>query len=178
MRKKIQIGQRFGKLTVIKEEGCYFNRSGIKDYIWIVKCKCGNEFSIFRNSLYNAKHCKKCAVKHLIIKDTTNSTIWKNIITHAKLKNLTMSKEITRKYLYNLYIKQNKKCALSGRDIYLAASRKDKKENTASLDRIDSSKGYLINNIQWVDKRINIMKWAYPQDHFIKLCEKVATNNK
>ena len=178
MREKIQIGQKFGKLTVIGKEGYRFSPSGIKNEAWRVKCKCGNEFSILKESLYNAKQCRTCAMKHTILKNTVNNAIWSNIITHTRLKNLTLSKEITKKYLYDLYIKQNKKCALSGRDIYLSASKSDKKENTASVDRIDSSKGYIPINVQWVHKRINIMKWAYSQDYFIELCEKVANNNK
>ena len=47
-------------------------------------------------------------------------------------------------------------------------------ENTASLDRIDSSKGYVKDNVQWVHKDINRMKWNFPQDKFVKLCSFVA----
>lgn len=46
--------------------------------------------------------------------------------------------------------------------------------NTASLDRIDSSKPYIIDNIQWVHKDINFMKRTYSHDYFIKLCKLVA----
>jgi hypothetical protein len=45
-------------------------------------------------------------------------------------------------------------------------------------DRIDSSKGYVVGNIQWVHKHINKMKNKYPQDHFIEMCRLVAENNK
>ena len=107
----------------------------------------------------------------------TNTITWQNIRRKRK-KNIEVSPLITKEYLWILYLLQNKKCALSGQNIYLAASRKDKKENTASVDRIDSSKGYIPENVQWVHKKINKMKYNYPQDHFIKLCEKVAKNNK
>lgn len=30
---------------------------------------------------------------------------------------------------------------------------------TASLDRIDSSKGYTIDNVWWIHKQLNWMKW-------------------
>jgi hypothetical protein len=49
---------------------------------------------------------------------------------------------------------------------------------TASLDRIDSSKGYEEGNIQWVHKHINFMKRTYSQEYFIDMCKKVADNNK
>lgn len=47
---------------------------------------------------------------------------------------------------------------------------------TASLDRIDSSSGYGLENIQWLHKDINIMKNVHSQDYFLSLCKKVAAN--
>ena len=180
MKEKIKIGQKFENLTIIREDGYNISPSGVKNKAWFVKCECKNEFSILQNSLLykNTKQCKNCAPKSKILKNTVNNSIWGSIIGHTKLKNLQLPKKITRKYLYNLYIKQNKKCALSGQDIYLSASKKDKKENTASVDRIDSSKGYIPNNIQWVHKKINLMKWDFPQDYFIELCGLIAEHNK
>ena len=37
---------------------------------------------------------------------------------------------------------------------------------TASLDRIDSSKGYTEDNIQWVHKDVNQMKMDLPEQRF------------
>jgi len=79
----------------------------------------------------------------------------------------------------NLFIKQNKKCALTGLDIKFGV-RNDKitgtyEETTASLDRIDSSKGYVKGNIQWVHKDINIMKNDFNVDKFKKLCKMVIS---
>lgn len=42
---------------------------------------------------------------------------------------------------------------------------------TASLDRIDSLKGYTIDNVQWIHKHINYMKIDLTEQeffHFIK----------
>jgi hypothetical protein len=50
----------------------------------------------------------------------------------------------------------------------------NKKERTASLDRIDSSFGYIEGNVQWVHKDINIIKLDYDQDYFIKICSAVC----
>ena len=46
---------------------------------------------------------------------------------------------------------------------------------TASLDRIDSSKGYVIGNVQWVHKDINIMKNKFDNQYFIDMCKKIAS---
>jgi hypothetical protein len=43
---------------------------------------------------------------------------------------------------------------------------------------IDSSKGYIEGNIQWVHKDINNMKWDFTQEEFINYCKLVANNFK
>lgn len=47
-----------------------------------------------------------------------------------------------------------------------------------SLDRIDSSKGYIKNNIQLVLHEINTMKSNFDENRFIELCKAVYKNNK
>jgi uncharacterized protein (DUF983 family) len=95
-------------------------------------------------------------------------TYWNSVKTGARNRNIPFNIKIEQ--VWNLYVKQNKKCKLSGLDIGFIAS----KDNTASLDRIDSSKGYEINNVQWVHKDLNTMKWDLPQEKFIEMCKHVA----
>ena len=47
---------------------------------------------------------------------------------------------------------------------------------TASLDRIDSNKGYIKGNVQWVHKDVNTMKMDHTQEEFIKICTMVANH--
>ena len=44
----------------------------------------------------------------------------------------------------------------------------------ASLDRVDSKKGYIKGNIQWVHKTVNLMKSNIPQEIFLSFCKQVA----
>lgn len=54
----------------------------------------------------------------------------------------------------------------------------DTKQNLdLSLDRIDSSKGYEIGNVQWVTKYINWAKNDLSQKDFIDLCIAVANKH-
>lgn len=87
---------------------------------------------------------------------------------------------ISAKYLWWLFRKQKGKCALTGQDLTLpeSSSRENLKLSTASIDRIDSSKGYLKGNLQWVHKRINKMKMDLDQDYFIELCRKVTKHSE
>ena len=65
------------------------------------------------------------------------------------------------------------RCALTGWEIST-----DYDNCTASLDRIDSDRGYEIDNIQWVHAMVNMCKNKYPQERFISMCKAVATNHQ
>lgn len=109
---------------------------------------------------------------------------WSSIGRGAKKRGYEFS--ITIEYAWDLFIKQGRKCAISGIPIEFCkySYKKNTKKKlwndsrqTASLDRIDSSKGYIEGNIQWLHKNINIMKKDHIQSDFIKICKTIATNN-
>jgi hypothetical protein len=69
-------------------------------------------------------------------------------------------------FLWELFIKQDKKCAITGTEIDLTID--------GSVDIIDSSRGYTKGNVWWVAKDINKLKLDFTLDRFIELCEMVA----
>jgi len=81
--------------------------------------------------------------------------------------------DITLEYCWKLFILQNRKCKLSGLELFFPKRHNDK-SYTASLDRIDSSKGYIKGNVQWVHKDINIMKNKFNQNYFIQMCKNIT----
>jgi hypothetical protein len=82
--------------------------------------------------------------------------------------------DITIQQIYDLWIKQNKKCRLSGVDIDFI--RRDNGVS-ASIDRIDSSKEYTIDNVQLVHKDVNLMKNHFNQEYFICMCKMISSAN-
>jgi DNA-binding protein Fis len=88
--------------------------------------------------------------------------------------------EITMDDLVNQFNKQNGLCALSGQILTIPADNEDFRKfgHNMSLDRIDSSNGYTKQNIQWIDKRINKMKWDLPNNEFISLCSTIYNHMK
>lgn len=74
-----------------------------------------------------------------------------------------------------MYLKQNNKCALSGMSIGWS---KTGLTATASIDRIDSSEGYLMENVQLVHKDVNFMKQQFDQTYFIEMCKAIADKVK
>lgn len=81
---------------------------------------------------------------------------------------------IEPKDVWDLYEKQNRKCALSGVDVIFSNNVNIK---TASIDRIDNNKGYTKDNIQIVHKIINIMRNVLTVDEFINFCKRVVETN-
>jgi hypothetical protein len=83
--------------------------------------------------------------------------------------------DITIEYLWSIYLKQNKVCALSG--VPLDFNR-ESNIGMVSIDRINNDKGYVKRNIQLVDKRVNFMKYIYTQKEFIEMCKRVAKHQE
>jgi hypothetical protein len=81
---------------------------------------------------------------------------------------------ITLEYLQELLDKQEKRCVYTGRTLIMELGSHNETSNTASLDRIDSSKGYIEGNVQWVHKDINFMKMNLLEETFIQLAKEVS----
>lgn len=76
--------------------------------------------------------------------------------------------------IWDTFILQNRKCALTGWDITFA---KTHHKNTASVDRIDSRLGYTKNNIQIVHKLINVLKQNYDEEFLFRVAEAIYRHN-
>lgn len=105
-------------------------------------------------------------------------SFWASIKNSAKLRGIEFNIEL--KYVWDLFMKQNKRCKYTGIEIFFSRNNLEHRmgESTASLDRIDSSKGYVKGNVHWVHKRINIMKGNMSHQEFLDFCEAVTYKNK
>lgn len=167
------VGQKFGKLTVKEELGK--NKNG--HFRFLCECECGNTCEVFGTHLRQNK-IVSCKCKNKVV--GVSGDMWYGIInrgikTRIKRKNLEIN--ITKEYVNKLFLEQGGKCKLTGIEITLPKSWKDR-SYSASLDRIDSNLGYIIGNVQWVHKHINVMKNTFPEEIFIYLCSKVAEKNE
>lgn len=94
--------------------------------------------------------------------------LWTGLLRGARDRDLIV--QIDRAYIWDLYIKQNRRCALTGWDVLFSLK---KGLNTASVDRIDSDLGYLLGNVQIVHKLVNRAKVNYNELDFYALCKAV-----
>lgn len=82
----------------------------------------------------------------------------------AKIKNLEFN--LTTKFLEKLFQEQQCKCALTGIEMTLnSIYSKEKSLFHASLDRLDNSKGYTQDNVQFVCLGINYMRNSVSLNH-------------
>jgi hypothetical protein len=87
---------------------------------------------------------------------------------------------VTGHEAWQVFLRQNGKCALTGLDLDFGSGGTDRRNyhlGSASLDRIDSAKGYSLDNIQWVHKQVNLMKSDLDQSEFIRWCKRVARHS-
>lgn len=78
-------------------------------------------------------------------------------------------------FAWDLFLRQDRKCALTGQPLSLMRSfrRQNRVLQTASLDRIDSSKGYIEGNVQWIRKDLQFVKSDLLDEEFIAICRQV-----
>lgn len=102
---------------------------------------------------------------------------WSGIRKCASKRNLEFT--LTIEEAWELFLKQNRKCRFSKIELTFPIKFKDKNQGnyTASLDRIDSDKGYTKDNVQWVHKLINIMKQDMKDEEFIEWCKLITKEN-
>lgn len=181
MRLKDLTGQTFGRLKVLGRASV--NRQGSST--WLCSCTCGTQKVLSSDHLTRKKGAVRscgCLKKERVgeyhkqwtgYKDISGDWWYNHVLRERKQRTRTkIPVTVTKEEAWDLYIKQNKKCALSGIDISIGWGPL----NCASIDRIDNEKGYTLDNIQWVHKHVNFMKRTYTQEYFIEMCKLIAQN--
>jgi uncharacterized C2H2 Zn-finger protein len=127
------------------------------------------------HSLKSGLCCKPCRGKHNahlgFYKGVLRASFAHKYKTGAEARGIPWDLEFEE--LADMLIEQDFKCALTGLPLEAVEIK-----NNASLDRIDSSKGYVKDNVQWVLVEVNMMKQQYTQERFIELCQAVANKSK
>ena len=167
-------GRRFGKLKAIRVNKPISVTRRRTHYDCL--CKCGNSCIIRVDSLLN-NSSKSCGCAKTLVGNKSlswrgygeiSSSFWNNVKRHARCRNLSVGLEI--KDLWELFLKQKKKCKISG--IKLTFSNNVRAyDGSASLDRVDSKKHYVKGNVQWVHKKLNMMKGSLTEKEFLNWIE-------
>lgn len=174
-------GTKFHRLTAL------YPVSIKKKVYWICLCECGKEVRTLTTHLKRGS-VKSCGCLNSEITTSRNiasrkgyGEIYGHYISQVKYnaKKRNLEYELEDKYLWDLFLLQDRKCAISGIVIGFAPkyNSRSAEKNTASLDRIDSTKGYVIGNVQWTHKDVNRMKFEKTDEEFITLCKQISIYN-
>lgn len=186
--------RKYTEQELIEQLSVYFNHVRIMDYekhscytdmTFSTNCRlCGQEVirKLTRELVQQKTESCGCS-RYLLNRHSHN---WKGssdgrvygghcsrIVKQASDRQLEFSVDI--EYVANLLRIQEDRCAYTGLPIQSGGGET---EQTASLDRIDSSKGYVEGNVQCVHKNINKMKGSLSEDRFVKLCGLVYNNTQ
>lgn len=174
------IGETYGYITV--ESLSHQSETG--HFYFNCKCKCGKKLKLRKGSI-TSRHTRSCGCLRIETnkKKTKgygeiSGSFWSSILYSAVDRGFEVS--ITVEYVWDLFLKQDRKCAITGRTIYFPVDSYAfaKADFTASLDRIDSSKGYIEGNVQWLHKHVNLCKMQFSQEYFLSICYEATDHTR
>jgi len=175
--KPVKVGEQFGSWTVLKED--WYDSEKNASFVE-VQCKCGVKKVVRKFTIQKgiSKKCRQCMGNESFTGYEKLGGYHLNQIQRSA-RNRNLEYKVKPKELWDLLVQQDFKCVLSGELIELSRTIDNKtKVQTASLDRIDNSKGYTIDNVRWVHKVINQMRSNRTDKEFISWCRKVTKKNK
>lgn len=98
-------------------------------------------------------------------------SVFKYYIAEAKKRRKPLN--ITPEYLNEIWDEQEGRCVFSGIKLKLRGSHSSIFD-LASLDRIDSAKGYVVGNVQFVVNALNLAKNSEDNKKFIRFLDKLT----
>ena len=160
-RRNDRVGEQHGVFLVLSFAGTYKDQT-----LWLCECqKCGalsnRQNRYFRKDRPVPTQCIKCKGNlhaHFKGHGEIPASYFSRVEKQAKDRDYIC--EVTIEYLWELFVKQERKCYITG----LPLSFKD---STASLDRVDNTKGYIKGNVAFCHKEINRMKGSLTLSDFL-----------
>jgi len=185
-------GLRSGKLVAIKPvnpQERYGDKSR-KVILWECQCDCGSK-TILRTNRITSGDIKSCGCAGIQGKRKRGYKLsqfpyrngfenYKGLVPLwycSRVKNGAKKRkiyfDITPSEMSDLFIRQNKRCVFTDLELKFGITSHDTEITTASLERIDSSLGYVKDNIQWVHKKVNWLKGTRTNIEVVDFCRKI-----
>lgn len=149
-------------------------------------CDCGQIVRVRMDTVARGKRgscgCKSGAHNYTKKRDSWGEDYPFHLLLRRCIKIVKNSKipcDITVEDIKNQYKLQDGKCFYTKQEIALPSSWTSKSSDTVnliSIDRIDSSQGYIVGNIQFTIKAVNIAKLNHTHEEFLEICHTIASN--
>lgn len=177
---ELSIGVKIGELEIIGRPVNKKMRGA-----FTAQCSCGNLLIAFSKRDLDSKlknlrlgkiiACKDCTNKHYI-ENRTNEQLYRYVFNSSvrSAKDRKIEFNLTREYFTKLILKPCKYCGEINSNE--RQDRLNSSENISynGIDRIDSSKGYTIDNTVPCCDTCNMMKNKYSVGFFKEHCKKVS----
>jgi hypothetical protein len=190
---KIEIGSRFGRLEVVGYAGT-IGTGNAALASWKVKCDCGTEKTItgvqLRRTRNPSKSCgclqkewasKLCTVnspKKMNYEELREAEAYNHFRNQAKQRGIDFKLSPTE--LVELIVKSCYYCNKEPSNIFRIKNRKDLSWiiKYQGIDRIDSNKGYVLDNCRPCCKQCNVAKLDQAESDFLEHISKLYNNLK
>lgn len=180
------LGQKFGKLTVTSKAPSERNNSGKSQTYWICKCDCGKEVKVktYNIKVNKTKSCGCLKIEWCLAQGKKNfkgngvsslNSVYSYYKARSKRRkiNLELNKEQFKDLILQncFYCGKEPSCIFYKYKVY-------EKFKYNSLDRIDSNKGYTLNNVVPCCKDCNSAKMQLTQSEFFNMIKKIYERHK
>lgn len=180
----LKVGDEVSHLTLLGKT-CVRGAFSRGKNSWKCKCVCGKEITRREDFFVEGKELSRGCQNQTRHRRGTKSPHWKGCgdlngqylsVVRAGSRRREIPFEITAEYAWKVFQEQEGKCKLTGAPLKFYGYRERKRGfvQTASLDRIDSTKGYVEGNVQWVHKDVNLMKNHFTEERFREVCRQVV----
>lgn len=179
----ITIGDVYYKLTVKEVAPSYkrTSKAGKRSSrkMWLVECECGNKFEasgtkLRRGDIVMCSSCARLLGSQLSLKYTGIERAF-NMVIVRRAKKINMSVSITREEFAEMASRNCRYCNAEPEERpYMNKSRLKVRLN--GIDRVDSNKGYHLDNCVPCCKVCNMMKRDYAIDEFVIHIKKIHNN--
>lgn len=141
------------------------------------RCRFCKEIFPTEQKVYNKNYCRPCQTSDIKArydkhkKNLTLDTLLVKRLRAAKFraKQKKIDFDLDLSYLLEIHHQQKSMCAYSRKPMAIALN----KVNSVSIDRIDSSKGYVKGNVCLSWAIVNCMKGDLSVKDFVALCESI-----
>jgi hypothetical protein len=132
-----------------------------------------------RQKYANPEERQKAKAARMRVSEISRLRIIYQALRWRVIRKYNREPDLTFDDIWQLWLKQKRMCAISGREMLIRVMPSGKLIDplSPSIDRIDNQKGYILNNVQWLCYQVNGMKGTMTQQELLEWCKAIVAQN-